>query len=41
MFRAPTAGQQILKDFNAAVPEEAKIVVIIKTVLDPMKNNFH
>jgi hypothetical protein len=38
---AVTVVEQIMKDFNDAMLEEAKIVVITKTVLNVMSQNDH
>jgi hypothetical protein len=41
MLRIVTVVQQIMKEFNGNVSEEAKIVVITKIILNLMKQNGH
>jgi hypothetical protein len=41
MLRVVTVVQQITTEFNCAVSEEDKIVVITKIVLNLMKQNGH
>jgi hypothetical protein len=41
MLRVATVVQQIMTEFNGAVSEEDKIVVITKIVLNLMKQNGH
>jgi hypothetical protein len=41
MFRVASAVQQIMTELNGAVPEEEKIVVITKIVLNIMKRDGH
>jgi hypothetical protein len=41
MLRVVTVVQQIMTEFNGAVSEEDKIVVITKIVLNLMKQNGH
>jgi hypothetical protein len=40
-LRVATVVQQIMTEFNGAVPEEAKTVAIRKTVLNLTKQNDH
>jgi hypothetical protein len=41
MLRVVTLLQQIMAEFNGAVSEEDKIVVIIKIVLNLLNQNGH
>jgi hypothetical protein len=41
IFKVATIVQQIMTELNRAVPEENKIVVITKIVLNLMKQNGH
>jgi hypothetical protein len=41
MFRVITVVQRIMTEFNGAMSEEAKVVAITKTSLNPMKQNGH
>jgi hypothetical protein len=41
MLRVVIVIQQIMTEFNGAVPEEAKTVAITKIVLDLLKQNGH